>query len=73
MVATSLPIMEKITVGIAANTMPMPSGNSPPCASNVVWIAPSPGPNPTIHPAPSKMNPVIVNTFNAANQNSNSP
>ena len=44
MVATSLPIIEKITTGIAASGALNPFGKNPPCP--IIWRSASPGPGP---------------------------
>src|ERR1700712_4448648 len=72
-VATSMPIMEKITTGTAVNIAAVPTGNSPPFDLNALSDAPAPGPIPKTQVTPTAINPTIVKTFSAANQNSNSP
>jgi hypothetical protein len=72
-VATSLPIIEKIVTGTAANTAPAPFGISPPSLVRFAPAVSRPGPKNSRKARPSRTKTAIAETLRRANQNSNSP
>src|SRR3954451_24567120 len=73
MVATSAPVIEKITTRIAAKMAPTPLGKNPPWAVRLLRSKPLSGHAPTTNRTPMTRNSTMAATLIPANQNSNSP
>src|SRR3954454_464704 len=73
MVATSAPVIEKITVTTAAVIPSTPNGRNPPLAVRLEKSIDLPGHRPNTYAVPSARNAMIAATLMPANQNSNSP
>src|SRR6478672_7326909 len=73
MVATSAPVIEKITVTMAAVIAQPPLGRKPPWAVRLEKSIDLPGHNPSTNAPPMARNSTIAATLIPANQNSNSP
>src|SRR5690242_4465958 len=73
MVATSAPVIEKITVTTAAVIPQIPKGRNPPCAVRLEKSMDLPGHSPNTYARPIARNTTIAATLIPANQNSNSP
>src|SRR5690349_19388615 len=73
MVATSAPVIEKITVTTAAVMPAKPKGRKPPWAVRLEKSADLPGHTPKTNAAPNTRNTMIAATLIPANQYSNSP
>src|SRR5690242_8533663 len=72
-VATSAPVIEKITVTMAAVIPSNPNGRNPPCAYRLEKSIDLPGHRPNTYAVPTARNAMIAATLMPANQNSNSP
>src|SRR5689334_6284168 len=73
MVATSAPVIEKITVTMAAVMAQAPLGRKPPWAVRLEKSIDLCGHNPSTYAPPMARNSTIAATLMPANQNSNSP
>src|SRR6187200_2917573 len=73
MVATSAPVIEKMTVTIAAVMAHPPLGRNPPCAVRLEKSIDFPGHQPSTYAAPTARKTTMALTLMPANQNSNSP
>src|ERR671929_2302323 len=73
MVATSAPVIEKITVTTAAVIPSAPNGRKPPWAVRLEKSIDLPGHSPNTYATPTMRNTMIAATLMPANQNSNSP
>src|ERR671939_1171988 len=73
MVATSAPVIEKITVTTAAVMPSNPNGRNPPWAYRLEKSIDLPGHRPNTYAIPTARNAMIAATLTPANQNSNSP
>src|SRR5690349_19637272 len=73
MVATSAPVIEKITVTTAAVIPPIPNGRKPPWAVRFEKSIDLFGHRPNTYAVPIRRNTTIAATLMPANQNSNSP
>src|ERR687884_2384042 len=73
MVATSAPVIEKITVTTAAVIPSTPCGRNPPWAVRLEKSIDLPGHRPSTYDTPRTRNTMIAATLMPANQNSNSP
>src|SRR6478735_9645889 len=73
MVATSAPVIEKMTTSIAAKTAPGPAAKKPPCAVRLLKSKLLLGQRPVTNRTPITRNSTMAATLIPANQNSNSP
>src|SRR5690349_3630963 len=73
MVATSAPVIEKITVTMAAVIPSAPWGRNPPWAVRFEKLNDLPGHSPNTYATPKARKAMIAATLMPANQNSNSP
>src|ERR671929_712519 len=73
MVATSAPVIEKITVTTAAVMPHAPWGRNPPWAVRLEKSIDLPGHRPNTYAVPRARNAMMAATLMPANQNSNSP
>src|SRR4051794_22487375 len=73
MVATSAPVIEKITVTMAAVIPSSPNGRNPPWAVRLEKSIDLPGQRPSTYAVPKARKAMIAATLMPANQNSNSP